>query len=105
MNALQLYLASASPRRRDLLQGIGLDPRILASGVDERLLRTAEQLAIDRGLSVIGALSKPFPMAELRQLLTEFEPDARKVTSPSIVTPGRRSVPAQRLDETTSPPR
>ena len=36
MNALQLYLASASPRRRVLLQGIGLEPRVMATDVDER---------------------------------------------------------------------
>jgi len=36
MNALQLYLASTSPRRLELLQGIGLDPRVMAPDVDER---------------------------------------------------------------------
>jgi septum formation protein len=36
MNALQLVLASASPRRRELLRGIGLEPRILVPGIDER---------------------------------------------------------------------
>jgi septum formation protein len=36
MNALQLYLASASPRRRELLQGIGLAPRVMPTDLDER---------------------------------------------------------------------
>jgi len=36
VKALQLYLASASPRRRELLHSIGLDPRVLAADVDER---------------------------------------------------------------------
>ena len=44
---------------------------IVASGVDKRVLRTAERLALDRGLRVLGSLSKPFPLADLRQLLTE----------------------------------
>jgi septum formation protein len=36
VNALQLYLASASPRRRELLHRIGLDPRVMAADVEER---------------------------------------------------------------------
>ena len=51
---------------RDCQAGI-----IVASGVDERVLRTAERLAQDRGLRVLGSLSKPFPMADLRLLLSD----------------------------------
>ncbi len=36
MNALQLYLASRSPRRRELLQTIGLEPLVMPTDVDER---------------------------------------------------------------------
>jgi septum formation protein len=36
MNALQLYLASRSPRRRELLQTIGLEPRVMPTDIDER---------------------------------------------------------------------
>ena len=39
MNALQLYLASSSPRRRELLRTIGLEARVLATDVDERRCR------------------------------------------------------------------
>ena len=34
-NAIRVVLASASPRRRDLLRQIGFDPEIIPSEVDE----------------------------------------------------------------------
>ena len=37
-DAIRVVLASASPRRRDLLRQIGLDPEIIPSEVDENTL-------------------------------------------------------------------
>jgi EAL domain-containing protein (putative c-di-GMP-specific phosphodiesterase class I) len=42
---------------------------LLMSGMDKRVLETAEKLAHSLGLQVIGHLQKPFPLTELRGLL------------------------------------
>lgn len=43
---------------------------ILMSGINIRVIETAKKLAHSLGLSVVGHLQKPFPIAELRELLT-----------------------------------
>ncbi len=42
---------------------------LLMSGMDRRVLETAEKLAHSLGLRVVGHLQKPFPLTELRGLL------------------------------------
>ena len=43
---------------------------ILISGVDRSVLEAARRIALDRGLTVTGALTKPFRVAELTKVLT-----------------------------------
>ncbi len=43
---------------------------LLMSGMDRRVLETAEKLAHSLGLRVAGHLQKPFPLTELRGLLS-----------------------------------
>jgi EAL domain-containing protein (putative c-di-GMP-specific phosphodiesterase class I) len=43
---------------------------LLISGMDKRVLETAEKLAQSLGLSVVGHLQKPFPLNELRDVLS-----------------------------------
>jgi EAL domain-containing protein (putative c-di-GMP-specific phosphodiesterase class I) len=43
---------------------------LLISGMDKRVLETAEKLAQSLGLSVVGHLQKPFPLNELRDILS-----------------------------------
>src|SRR5580658_10343599 len=45
-------------------------PIILMSGVGDRVLETAEQLAQSLGLSIVGHLNKPFRLKELQEILT-----------------------------------
>jgi EAL domain-containing protein (putative c-di-GMP-specific phosphodiesterase class I)/CheY-like chemotaxis protein len=42
---------------------------LLMSGMDKRVLETAEKLAQSLGLSVVGHLQKPFPLTELKEVL------------------------------------
>lgn len=42
---------------------------LLMSGMDRRVLETAEKLAQSLGLSVVGHLQKPFPLPELKDML------------------------------------
>lgn len=57
-----LVLASGSPRRREILQQLGVSFRVEVSGVDERLLpgeqpaEHVQRLARDKGLEVRGRL-------------------------------------------------
>ena len=44
-------------------------PIVLMSGVGNRILETAEQLAQTLGLSIIGHLNKPFRLKELQSML------------------------------------
>jgi len=46
VSGLQLYLASASPRRRDLLRQVGLAPSIVSHGVEEAELPGEAPLAM-----------------------------------------------------------
>jgi len=42
---------------------------LLMSGMDKRVLETAEKLAHSLGLAVVGHLQKPFPLPELKRVL------------------------------------
>lgn len=42
---------------------------ILMSGINIRVIETAKKLALSLGLSVVGHLQKPFPIAQLQELL------------------------------------
>ena len=42
---------------------------LLMSGMDKRVLETAERLAQSLGLAVVGHLQKPFPLTELKSVL------------------------------------
>jgi EAL domain-containing protein (putative c-di-GMP-specific phosphodiesterase class I)/ActR/RegA family two-component response regulator len=42
---------------------------LLMSGMDKRVLETAERLALSLGLAVVGHLQKPFPLPELKGVL------------------------------------
>ncbi len=42
---------------------------VLMSGMNKRVIETAEKLAHTLGLSVVGHLQKPFPLAELKLVL------------------------------------
>ncbi|MGO9434034.1 MAG: EAL domain-containing protein [Terracidiphilus sp.] len=56
---------------------------LLMSGMDKRVLETAERLAHSLGLAVVGHLQKPFPLPELRAVLESVaameEPEFVKV--------------------------
>lgn len=64
--ALDLVLASASPRRRELLEGLGLRPRLLPSGIAEALLEGERpethvaRLAEEKGLAAASRIPRPF---------------------------------------------
>jgi EAL domain-containing protein (putative c-di-GMP-specific phosphodiesterase class I)/FixJ family two-component response regulator len=45
---------------------------LLMSGMDKRILETAERLAHSLGLQVVGHLQKPFPLTDLRTLLETY---------------------------------
>jgi EAL domain-containing protein (putative c-di-GMP-specific phosphodiesterase class I)/ActR/RegA family two-component response regulator len=45
---------------------------LLMSGMDKRILETAEKLAQSLGLSVVGHLQKPFPLNELKDILSSL---------------------------------
>lgn len=47
-------------------------PIILMSGIDRRTLETAERLADELGLEVVGKLRKPFGLAQVESVLQEF---------------------------------
>jgi len=51
---------------------------VLISGVDKRVLETAEELAESLGLSVVGHLQKPFRQVDLEKILT-----ASRIVDPS----------------------
>src|SRR5580692_3862405 len=42
---------------------------LLMSGMDKRVLETAEKLAHSLGLAVVGHLQKPFPLPDLKEVL------------------------------------
>lgn len=56
---------------------------VLMSGISKRVLETAEKLARTLNLTVVGSLSKPFPLADLERLLTAQRAD-RPVLAPKM---------------------
>ncbi|MCH9651095.1 MAG: EAL domain-containing response regulator [Deltaproteobacteria bacterium] len=56
---------------------------ILVSGVDKRLIKAAEKIARERGLRVVGSLTKPFHPTELRKFLQA----SRRTSLPTPQTP------------------
>jgi septum formation protein len=62
-----LYLASRSPRRRELLEGLGLVPRLVSADVDEQPLpgeagaELARRLAEAKGREALGAIEADAP--------------------------------------------
>jgi EAL domain-containing protein (putative c-di-GMP-specific phosphodiesterase class I)/ActR/RegA family two-component response regulator len=56
-------------------------PIILMSGVDRRILETAERLAKALGLSLAGRLRKPFGLAAVETILQEFRRPDRPLCS------------------------
>lgn len=56
-------------------------PIIIMSGAGQRILHSAREAAIERGLDVIGTIAKPFDLNELKMLL------GRVPQSPVYVTP------------------
>jgi MAF protein len=113
---LNLVLASASPRRHELLSALGVDFEVVISGVDEtpgererpeRLVRrlarakaldvaahhpdaavlAADTTVVDRGL----ILNKPADAAEARWMLTRLRGRRHRViTGVALAFPGRR---------------
>lgn len=49
---------------------------IFMSGKDKSVLQSAQQLALEQGLAVLGTLQKPFYMKELKDLLARYVPQA-----------------------------
>ncbi len=75
---------------------------ILISGIDKKVLRTAEELAISLGLNAIGRLEKPFRLTEIETLLSSIRdqaplpPQLRSLPNPVTETELRRAI---ELDE------
>lgn len=83
MAAIPLVLASASPRRRDLLGQIGVTPAaILPADLDE----TPRKGELPRGLAARLAAEKAAAVAGLR-------PDALVLAADTVVALGRRLLP------------
>lgn len=70
----RLVLASASPRRRDILRQLGLDPEVLPADVDERLLPGEEPVEHVRRLA-----------REKATCVLESEPDALVIAGDTVV--------------------
>lgn len=61
---------------------------IFMSGKDKGVLRSAQELAFEQGMAVLGVLQKPFRASELEALLSTFVPTANTQTSHSAELPG-----------------
>jgi EAL domain-containing protein (putative c-di-GMP-specific phosphodiesterase class I)/CheY-like chemotaxis protein len=57
---------------------------LLMSGVDERVLATAHELGINHGLSMVGTLSKPLPVEDLKKKLAAVLNQDRKLTAEDL---------------------
>lgn len=63
--AVQIILASASPRRRELLQQVGITARLQAADIDESqnpgepVLAYVQRLALEKARAVCGRLTNP----------------------------------------------
>jgi septum formation protein len=62
---VQIILASGSPRRRELLQGLGLEFQIIPADIDETLLasETPQQLVERLSITKAKAIAKSYPEA------------------------------------------
>lgn len=60
---------------------------ILASGFDAGILATAERLALDRGINIIGTIQKPIDVDELEGLLEQIAPPSSPMddTGPQFI--------------------
>jgi len=72
---------------------------VLISGFDKGILGTAERLARDRGLNVLGALSKPIMIDDLETLLdqvvaNEDNDNAANIEAPSYPSQGSDQFPS-----------
>jgi len=65
---------------RDLAEARTTARVLIASGVDGRVLETAEQLAVERGLAIAGTLPKPFGAYTLTEKLEQL----REVEKPLL---------------------
>jgi EAL domain-containing protein (putative c-di-GMP-specific phosphodiesterase class I)/ActR/RegA family two-component response regulator len=61
---------------------------VFMSGKDMGVLHSARELALEQGISVLGTLQKPFRIAELREVLSNF------VQRPSIKDTGTDELPS-----------
>ena len=69
---------------------------VLMSGLDSGVLATAERLARERGLTVIGALTKPIEVATLEELLDQVpSADGKTVQTLTVTTEPSNSIPAE----------
>lgn len=69
---------------------------ILVSGASDRVLATAASAAQERGIQVLGALTKPFRMAQLLELI-HADPLRSRIESPAIDTSMRLPESAELL--------
>jgi EAL domain-containing protein (putative c-di-GMP-specific phosphodiesterase class I) len=90
------------------LAASGCQARILlVSGVDPRVLATARQLGVSRGLKMLGALSKPFAIEDLETLLRkamQVEPSVTEGELKRAIEEGQLTVfyqPKARLKDNT----
>ena len=60
---------------------------IFMSGKDKGVLHSAQELAFEQGMSVLGVLQKPFRASELEALLSTFVPVTAPQTSPRAIPP------------------
>lgn len=68
---MKIVLASASPRRRELLAGLGLDYTVLVSGVEEQVTeqepaKVVEELSAQKAQDVLQKLLSTVPRQEAR---------------------------------------
>jgi EAL domain-containing protein (putative c-di-GMP-specific phosphodiesterase class I) len=59
-------------------------PIVLMSGVDERVLTTAHELGVARGLSMCGTLTKPVLVADLQKKLTAVVNQDRELSAADL---------------------
>ena len=99
MNSFKLVLASASPRRLDLLRQIGIEPfACLSADLDE----TPKPIEIPRELAKRLALAKAIACLEPAQALVVDEPFL-VLAADTVVAAGRRILPkAETLDQASA---
>ena len=65
---------------------------LLMSGMDKRVLETAQMLATSLGLTVVGRLQKPFRLAQLEKIFADCATTLSSPTLPSRRKPPKTSV-------------